>query len=90
MRDTGLSELMAGSFPSAMRPSKDHCRAWGVKVNDIISMVPNSDGKGYLLIGADGGVFAFGDAPFGGSLPGIGIHVTNIVGAVATATGPSK
>jgi hypothetical protein len=62
----------------------------GVKVNNIISMVPSSDGKGYLLIGADGGVFTFGDATFDGSLPGIGIHVTNIVGAVSTATGLSQ
>jgi hypothetical protein len=53
-------------------------------------MVPSSDGKGYVLIGADGGIFAFGDASFEGSLPGIGIHVTNIVGAVPTAIGLSQ
>lgn len=46
----------------------------GVHVNDIVSMLSTPDGKGYLLLGADGGVFAFGDAHFRGSLPGLGIH----------------
>ena len=38
--------------------------------------------------GSDGGVFVFG-SPTGlyGSLPGLGIHVKNIVGIVATADG---
>ncbi len=44
-------------------------------------------GGGYWLVGADGGVFAFGDAGFFGSLPGIGIHVSNIVGIVPTPDG---
>jgi len=34
----------------------------------ITGMAPTPDGKGYWLVGADGGVFAFGDAPFLGSL----------------------
>jgi Bacterial Ig-like domain (group 3) len=38
----------------------------------IVGMVPSSDGGGYLMIGSDGGVFAFGDAHFAGSCPGIG------------------
>ena len=33
-------------------------------------MVPTPDGKGYLLVAADGGVFAFGDAHFYGSQGG--------------------
>jgi len=49
--------------------------------------VPTSTGKGYWMIGSDGGVFAFGDAGFVGSLPGLGLHVTNIVGVVATSDG---
>jgi subtilase family serine protease len=43
--------------------------------------------SGYWMIGNDGGVFAFGDAGFVGSLPGLGVHVNNIVGAVPTADG---
>jgi hypothetical protein len=38
----------------------------------IVGMVPSSDGAGYFMVAADGGVFAFGDATFEGSCPGIG------------------
>ena len=40
--------------------------------------------QGYWMIGSDGGVFAFGNAGYVGSLPGLGIHVNNIVGVVPT------
>ena len=50
----------------------------------MIGLVPTADDRGYWLIGSDGGIFAFGDAPFVGSLPGLGIHVKDIVGAVPT------
>jgi hypothetical protein len=42
-------------------------------------------GGGYLLSGRDGGLFAFGDATFQGSLPGLGVHVDDIVDLAATA-----
>jgi Bacterial Ig-like domain (group 3) len=38
----------------------------------IVGMVPSSTGHGYFMVGSDGGVFAFGDARFAGSCPGIG------------------
>jgi hypothetical protein len=38
----------------------------------IVGMVPSKDGDGYLMVASDGGVFAFGDAHFAGSCPGIG------------------
>ena len=38
----------------------------------IVGMVASSDGGGYFMVAADGGVFAFGDATFEGSCPGIG------------------
>jgi hypothetical protein len=38
----------------------------------IVGMVPSSDGNGYFMVASDGGVFAFGDAHFAGSCPGIG------------------
>ena len=41
----------------------------------------------YWMVGNDGGVFAFGGAPFEGSLPGLGVHVKNIVSIVPTSDG---
>jgi sugar lactone lactonase YvrE len=42
----------------------------------------------YDLVGSDGGVFAFGNpAGYFGSLPGLGIHVDDIVGMVPTPSG---
>ncbi len=38
----------------------------------IVGMVPSADGGGYFMVASDGGVFAFGDAHFAGSCPGIG------------------
>jgi hypothetical protein len=38
------------------------------------------------LVGADGGVYAFGDAPYTGSLPQIGVHpAAPIVGIAPSA-----
>jgi hypothetical protein len=38
----------------------------------IVGMVPSVTGHGYFMVASDGGVFAFGDAKFQGSCPGIG------------------
>ena len=43
--------------------------------------------SGYRLFGSDGGVFAFGDATYQGSVPGDNIHINNIVAAAPTPTG---
>lgn len=50
------------------------------------SMVAHTTSGGYDLVGSDGGVFVFGQPHMGfyGSLPGIGVHVNNIVGIVAS------
>ena len=53
----------------------------------VVAMAPTPSGRGYWLVGSDGGVFAFGDAGFKGSLPGLGVHVRNVVGVVPTADG---
>ena len=42
---------------------------------------------GYWMVGNDGGIFSFGGAPYEGSLPGLGVHVKNIVGLVPTSDG---
>jgi hypothetical protein len=36
----------------------------------IVGIAPTPTGQGYWLVAADGGVFAFGDAPFYGSMGG--------------------
>jgi hypothetical protein len=53
----------------------------------VVGMVPTVSDNGYFLVGQDGGVFAFGTAPFLGSLPGIKITPNlPIVGIVAANT----
>ena len=56
----------------------------GLHVYDIVAMATVSGG--YYVAGRDGAVFAFG-AHFFGSLPGIGIHVADIVSIAATPDG---
>jgi hypothetical protein len=58
----------------------------GKHISNIVAMAATSDGKGYYLVGSDGGIFTFGDARFHGSVPGIGKHVHNIVGMVVNGS----
>ena len=53
----------------------------------IVGMVPSHDGGGYFMVASDGGVFAFGDARFEGSCPGIGGCRGAAVSVVPDATG---
>ena len=53
----------------------------------IIGMVSSADGLGYFMVGADGGVFAFGDAKYFGSCPGIGGCSGTAVTVMPDATG---
>ena len=53
----------------------------------IVGMVPSVNDRGYFMVGADGGVFAFGDAKFEGSCPGIGGCVGNAVAVMPDASG---
>ncbi len=53
----------------------------------IVGMVPSHDGAGYFMVASDGGVFAFGDARFEGSCPGIGGCHGAAVAVVPDATG---
>jgi len=58
----------------------------GTLASLVTGMAATPDGGGYWLVGTDGGVFAFGDAPFEGSL---GAEHLNgpIVGMAATPDG---
>ncbi len=53
----------------------------------IVGMVPSTDGGGYFMVASDGGVFAFGDARFEGSCPGIGGCRGAAVAVVPDASG---
>ncbi len=53
----------------------------------IVGMVPSADGAGYFMVASDGGVFAFGDAEFAGSCPGIGGCAGAAVAVMPDATG---
>jgi hypothetical protein len=53
----------------------------------IVGMVPSADGGGYFMVASDGGVFAFGDARFVGSCPGIGGCSGAAVSVVPDASG---
>ena len=52
-----------------------------------VAMAATPTGHGYWLVGLDGGVFSFGDAPYLGSLPALHVAVKNIVGVDATPDG---
>ena len=52
----------------------------------VVGTVATPDGGGYWLVAADGGVFAFGDAPFYGSMGGQRLNAP-IVGMAATPDG---
>jgi hypothetical protein len=59
--------------------SPDHLMA------PIVGIVPTADGKGYLMVAGDGGVFAFGDARFAGSCASIGGCAAPVVAVVPGA-----
>ncbi len=52
----------------------------------VTAMATTPDGKGYWLVAADGGVFAFGDAPYEGSLGSLKVYAP-IVAIAATPDG---
>ena len=61
--------------------SPDHLAA------PIVGIIPTVDGKGYLMVASDGGVFAFGDANFAGSCASIGGCAAPVAAVVPDASG---
>jgi hypothetical protein len=53
----------------------------------IVGIVPSHDQGGYFMVASDGGVFAFGDAHFAGSCPGIGGCAGAAVAVMPDASG---
>jgi hypothetical protein len=52
----------------------------------VVGLVSTPDGLGYWLVGSDGGVFAFGDASYYGSMGGQTLAAP-VVGLVSTPDG---
>jgi hypothetical protein len=52
----------------------------------LVGMAPTADGKGYWLLGQDGGVFSYGTAAFYGSTGGMHLN-RPVVGISSTPTG---
>jgi glucose/arabinose dehydrogenase len=56
----------------------------GTRINEpVVSMVGTASGAGYYLFARDGGVFAFGDAPFRGSLGSVRLNAPIVDGALS-------
>jgi hypothetical protein len=53
---------------------------------EVVEGVPTPTGLGYYLVAADGGVFAFGDASYHGSMGGLPLNAP-VVGLIPTAGG---
>ncbi len=68
---TGWSDRTAGSSPSGAPDSTARPGTWPSNARWWPSRPPG-DRAGYWLVASDGGVFAFGDSGYYGSLPGLG------------------
>jgi len=76
-----------GVFSFGTVPFEGSLPGLGVHVNNVVGIVPTTDGHGYWMVGSDGGVFAFGNAGFVGSLPGLAVKVNDIKAFVPTPDG---
>ena len=58
-----------------------------ITVSNIVQVRATPDGFGYWLVGSDGSVYSFGDAQYFGSLPGLGVKASDIVGLIPFSSG---
>lgn len=70
----GLSSVRSSTVQIAMLPT-------------AADVVTTPSGNGYWQVASDGGVFSYGDAKFYGSVPGLGIKLTNVIGMARTPSG---
>ena len=88
--DGGIFAFGDAGFHGSIPGSGLHPAASGLPNSlnaPIVGMVPSIDGNGYFMVASDGGVFAFGDARFEGSCPGIGGCSGAAVAVVPDASG---
>jgi len=76
-----------GSFPELGFAPAGTAQSAPTLSAPIVGMVPSSDGASYFMVSSDGGVFAFGDAHFAGSCPGIGGCQGSAVSVIPDASG---
>jgi hypothetical protein len=69
--------------PGGAAPFLGDARALNL-AQPVRAMAAPPDGRGYLLVAADGGVFTYGDAAYERSLPQLGVAVDNVVGVAET------
>jgi hypothetical protein len=74
---TGLTLASAGPAAAALK---------GCLAGEIVDVAAAPSGNGYTLVGADGGVFTFGDSQFKGSMGGKPLN-SEMVAVVPTASG---
>ena len=89
MLAAGSSAPTVACSRSGTPPSPARSPSLGIHPSKPISGIAvTPDGGGYWLVGADGGVFAFGNAAFHGSLPASGISLAQpIVGVAVNSSG---
>ena len=85
-----FDSLFSLATPPPVVPSAWLVKAVGGKFGNlnapIVAIVPTPNGQGYTLVASDGGTFAYGGAPFLGSLAGAHLN-SPIVDAAGTADG---
>jgi hypothetical protein len=91
------STVLYNDLFAASCPSSGPCVAVGDAANGAVRQTLIETGAGpiphaltnggYTMVGSEGGIFAFGNAHYYGSLPGLGIHVSDIVGIIGTHDG---
>ena len=79
---TATGVVWAGGGANYFGDLKRRPGAHPVTVSNIVQVRPTLDGFGYWLVGSDGSVYSFGDARYFGSLPGLGVQTTGVVGLV--------
>ena len=82
---TGCSAIVAARSRTATRISTATCADAALN-GPVIASAATADGRGYYMVGSDGGIFTFGDATFHGSTGNLHLN-TPVVGIAPTPDG---
>jgi cellulose synthase/poly-beta-1,6-N-acetylglucosamine synthase-like glycosyltransferase len=84
---TANGAVSAGSGANYFGDLQHRPAAQPIVVSNIVQVRPTMDGFGYWLVASNGSVYSFGDAQYFGSLPGLGLHISDIVGLIPFSSG---